>query len=327
MKKMKLNLAVLTTLMLTACSGGGSSYHSKTEHHSYVAEHKSVTTSVSSNVLTKQKSSVKTIPTELKKPVTPQRNEINNQPKGEMAEKVSDQTVFGRLATYPQEVYNTNCKYCTNYSNAHLVQIKLEGREITVMPMRESLNQTHKIQTLRDDNGNLFGYYGGVRLSELVQSVAHPSEKELMYYYLPLLDFDKTNQSVQPSQNMSYNGKMYYTKVKTLANVLEATVTARYNHTNKNISMEIQNEEMDLELISNKFKPREPVTVQQGQQNNVFGLLYDKNQKQVVGQFDGGIYGASGEILVGKTQSNNIGASTQGREDWIGVVGAKGKPN
>lgn len=324
MKKMKLNLTVLMAFILTACSSGGSRHHSNINHSSPSKKNEAPVVSANNNIPNSQAKKEQAENTELGQN-NPAHQPLDKpiigeavQPIQPMNQAMGDQAVFNRLSSYPKELHDNR-----------VARIELNGRDIALMPVRENISiNGSRIHTLRDNQGNLFGYYGAATMSESVQSWRHPDEKDVKYYYLPLLDFDRSNQSVQPSQNMRYDGKMYYAYVEAPVQSLEATVVAHYNRTNKGLSMEIYNRNgMDLELREGKYSNRRYVVLSGDQQNNVFGALYDKNTRAVVGQFDGGIYGASGEILVGKTQSNNIGASTQGREDWIGVVGAKGKPN
>ncbi|MDG6330118.1 hypothetical protein P9991_10860, partial [Glaesserella parasuis] len=54
---------------------------------------------------------------------------------------------------------------------------------------------------------------------------------------------------------------------------------------------------------------------------SIFTKLYlmDGKPKKVAGQFDGGLYGKNGEILLGKAKNEDI---TKKENNWEGVIGA-----
>lgn len=324
---MKLYLAILSTLMITACSSGGGSGNSSNMTHNSPSE-----TNKSASIITNSMESNQPEPEQKPEKEQQIKTNENNQVENNKVPKPVNKPQISVPAPQPianpytddNTVFNKLTKMPSDLNGNHFLSIELSGQHIQLVPSKDNvtINSNH-IHTLRDNKGNLFGYYGDATLSESVVDIYNPSEKKAKHSYAALLDYDRNNTPIQPTQNIRYDGSMYYNYINIPAQSLKATVVGIYKSDNKRLAMEIYNQQdMDLELREDHNKRDVAVLANLDNEHfdNISGKLYNKDN-QFVGEFNGGIYGNMGEILIGKTKSRE----EQGERAWKGIVGATGK--
>lgn len=220
----------------------------------------------------------------------------------------NDQTRFERL--------NRNGAYGGEIINSSLISLKLEGKEIALIPQKDNIkiSEDSELITLRSIDGNLLGYYGYAKISEISKNDF--GEFSAKHTYLPLFEIDPEVEKIRPAQNMTYQGKMFYHYLQIPEQSLEAGVTAVYQANTKRISVEISDTQGNLWNI--RDGGRDGVEVSES--GDVVGRLY--TNKVPSGEFIGGIYGKNGELLVAKTKYED---HQDPQKSWKGVVGAIGK--
>ncbi|MDY2947132.1 MAG: hypothetical protein SOS93_04770 [Mannheimia varigena] len=121
------------------------------------------------------------------------------------------------------------------------ISLKLDGEKVKIFPVVSTIalnNEKDTIEILTDHEGRLLGYFGYAMLSKEIQSLNHPDEKDAEYANLPLLKMDESQRTL-PSQDMEYFGKFYYHYTQKPVESLEGSVSARYNHSDKKIGINI----------------------------------------------------------------------------------------
>lgn len=327
MNNMKLHVAILTTMMMSACGGSGGGNGTSSASSEGIA-HSLSKPKTSEIVSVHNTSTPQAHKAPINLPKVNQSEDKDNTPKRLEASHIAISSPLPIQKVNPytddQTIFRTFNHMPSDLNGNRFVNIELNGQHIHLMPLKESvtINGTH-LHTLRDHQGKLFGYYGDATISEHVVDIYNPSEKKANYTYVSLLDYDRSRTPIQPTQDIRYDGTMYYNYIDIPVQSLSATVVAIYRGNDKRLSMEIYNQQdMDLELREN-HNTRDVLVLANPNNDyfdNISGKLYNK-QNQFVGEFIGGIYGDMAEILIGKTQSRE----EQGNQAWKGVVGATGK--
>ncbi|QIW16251.1 hypothetical protein A4G20_07850 [Pasteurellaceae bacterium RH1A] len=178
-----------------------------------------------------------------------------------------------------------------------------------------------KVETLRDSQGNLVGYYGYALVNHLKQNEDEPDKFEGLApkdYYLFSAD-ERQKHRPETQATLHYEGKMFYRYNEDNLTPKTAEVFAQYKGENKTASMWIKDGANRWYLTENrvgnlKAAQREVDVSEDG----VFSghLLHDKTGEATKvtpdGNFVGGFYGSQGDVLVGEANGLN----------WKGVVGA-----
>lgn len=317
-KVKKLSLTLLSSLVLVACGGG-----SKGTHHQTSTKTEVKTETKKSETLQPQAGnnrSIKTQPTEVykkseaeqaksEKKLTEDKQAkhlLSNPDKTAepVSQKLSDSEIFGRFS-----------KNGGHYDANAWMSINLDGTELKLAGLSDAHLNAQQIHTLRDSDGQLVGYYGYAALSKTKPSQYHPEENVAEYKYMALREAREEARSV-PNVDMTYRGKMYYALDSAPQQALEADVSANYRNASKSISIEIagQSDRSGWHLTTNT-----PQSVSEN--GSIFTQLYTRENGKLVkaGQFDGGLYGKNGEILLGEAKHED---STKQENNWKGAVGA-----
>ncbi|MDG6831305.1 hypothetical protein [Glaesserella parasuis] len=297
----KLSITLLASCILVACGGGGSSGGhqqavDKTENpitNQQVSEN---------NPQSLDKNNASKAPEakedkQIKEPIVGKQSKEKIEPP---SQQLSDQDIW--------QGFSKNGGY---YDANNWVSITLEGKEIKLAPVSGSHSNNSKMNTLRDADGNLVGYYGYATLNKIKENQYKPGEKDVERKYMALLEAREEAKTL-PTHDLSYQGKMYYALNAAPEQAKEANVTATYRHMNKSILINI------YDVNGNNLTTNQTNVSENG---SIFTKLYlmDGKPKKVAGQFDGGLYGKNGEILLGKAKNEDI---TKKENNWEGVIGA-----
>ncbi|MDG6370481.1 hypothetical protein [Glaesserella parasuis] len=297
----KLSITLLASCILVACGGGGSSGGhqqavDKTENpitNQQVSEN---------NPQSLDKNNASKAPEakedkQIKEPIVGKQSKEKIEPP---SQQLSDQDIW--------QGFSKNGGY---YDANNWVSITLEGKEIKLAPVSGSHSNNSKMNTLRDADGNLVGYYGYATLNKIKENQYKPGEKDVERKYMALLEAREEAKTL-PTHDLSYQGKMYYALNAAPEQAKEANVTATYRHMNKSILINI------YDVDGNNLTTNQTNVSENG---SIFTKLYlmDGKPKKVAGQFDGGLYGKNGEILLGKAKNEDI---TKKENNWEGVIGA-----
>ncbi|MDO9832158.1 hypothetical protein Q7381_09760 [Glaesserella parasuis] len=217
---------------------------------------------------------------------------------------VSDQTIWSHFS-----------KNGGHHDANAWISINLDGKELMLVEVDRSQLNNKQIHTLRDIDGELVGYYGYAALSKIMPSPYHPEENIAKYKYMALQEAKDDARSI-PNVDMTYRGTMYYALDTAPQQALEADVSANYKNANKSISIDIFGKAERSDWYLTTHKPQEV-----GSDGSVFAQLYTRENGKLIkaGQFDGGLYGKNGEILLGKAKNEDI---TKQENNWKGVIGA-----
>ncbi|MDG6295481.1 hypothetical protein Q7370_09225 [Glaesserella parasuis] len=301
-KTKKLSITLLASCILVACGGGGSSGGhqqavDKTENpitNQQVSEN---------NPQSLDKNNASKAPEakedkQIKEPIVGKQSKEKIEPP---SQQLSDQDIW--------QGFSKNGGY---YDANNWVSITLEGKEIKLAPVSGSHSNNSKMNTLRDADGNLVGYYGYATLNKIKENQYKPGEKDVERKYMVLLEAREEAKTL-PTHDLSYQGKMYYALNDAPEQAKEANVTATYKHMNKSISINIYGVNGN-DLTTNQTNVSE--------NGYIFTRLYLMGKPRIpAGQFDGGLYGKSGEILLGKAKNEDATPHTP-QKNWEGVIGA-----
>ncbi|MDG6288493.1 hypothetical protein P9Z51_04935 [Glaesserella parasuis] len=300
----KLSITLLASCILVACGGGGSSGGhqqavDKTENpitNQQVSEN---------NPQSLDKNNASKAPEakedkQIKEPIVGKQSKEKIEPP---SQKLSDQDIW--------KDFSKNGGY---YDANNWVSITLEGEEIQLAPVSGSHSNNSKMNTLRDADGNLVGYYGYATLSKTKPNPYKPDEKNVERKYMALLEAREDAKTL-PTHDLSYQGKMYYALNNVPEQAKEADVTATYKHMNKSILINIYN------VNGNNLTTNQTNVSENGSIPLTRLYLMDGKPKKVAGQFEGGLYGKSGEILLGKAKQEDSTPNTP-QNNWEGVIGA-----
>ncbi|MDP0404174.1 hypothetical protein Q7Y93_08105 [Glaesserella parasuis] len=300
-KTKKLSITLLASCILVACGGGSSGGHQqavdKTENpitNQQVSEN---------NPQSLDKNNASKAPEakedkQIKEPIVGKQSKEKIEPP---SQQLSDQDIW--------QGFSKNGGY---YDANNWVSITLEGKEIKLAPVSGSHSNNSKMNTLRDADGNLVGYYGYATLNKIKENQYKPGEKDVERKYMALLEAREEAKTL-PTHDLSYQGKMYYALNDAPEQAKEANVTATYKHMNKSISINIYGVNGN-DLTTNQTNVSE--------NGYIFTRLYLMGKPKIpAGQFDGGLYGKSGEILLGKAKNEDATPHTP-QKNWEGVIGA-----
>ncbi|MDG6833024.1 hypothetical protein ACI3O6_08600 [Glaesserella parasuis] len=299
-KTKKLSITLLASCILVACGGGSSGGHQqavdKTENpitNQQVSEN---------NPQSLDKNNASKAPEakedkQIKEPIVGKQSKEKIEPP---SQKLNDQDIW--------QGFSKNGGY---YDANNWVSITLEGKEIKLAPVNGSNSNNSKMNTLRDADGNLVGYYGYATLNKIKENQYKPGEKDVERKYMALLEAREDAKTL-PTHDLSYQGKMYYALKDAPEQAKEANVTATYRHMNKSILIDIYDVNGN-DLTTNKIEVSE--------NGSIFTRLYLKDKRTPAGEFKGGLYGKSGEILLGEAKNEDSRPNTS-QNNWKGVIGA-----
>lgn len=351
----KLMASLVASVVLTACSGGGSSGSSpkpnsestpKVDMSAPKAEQpkKEEAPQADSPKAEKPKSIA---PLMMENPKVEKQKENNLQ---EKSPKADEPQVMDPKLDYPQKD-DQKLEEPKNKSNAEILKelgvkditsgiisisdivlnLKLDEKnnvEISLLnedSNRDNLTITNKIssskiKTLNDSTGKLLGYYGYIQLSQVIQGEREGIDNINLkdHYLLSMSDSEKR----RPDNSLEYKGNMFYQYTESSNEKLEAIVSAKYNHIDKKLSMEIFGKGDDYWRLGNFGSTKLPIGKVDGAfVGNDGTILNSKLYSKIEGDpsklapdanFSGGIFGKNGEVLVGSA----IG------QKWQGVIGA-----
>lgn len=194
--------------------------------------------------------------------------------------------------------------------------------ELQVLPPHSFVGMPN-LETLRDSDGKLIGYYGHVRYSEQSIDINKEEQASLREYFLQDID-TSTKQQPEGMGDIVYQGKMIYRYDSNRNHADEALVKATYHGRDKTLGMRITTKNQDIWTLHNGKTQNSPAFVSVGEDGSIGGhLMFTHNQDskpKFNGQFTGGLYGKNGSVLAGE-------ASFEDRENgWKGVVGATAVP-
>ncbi|OSI18963.1 hypothetical protein BV912_09435 [Neisseria dumasiana] len=234
----------------------------------------------------------------------------NSDPQAEA--RPSDQEVFSRLSPYAKGGLITDgfFKMIFNEGSKKIELDIIQPHHFTGQP---------QIETLRDIEGALVGYYGYARVAE--QRLDDNREQYAVdhHYFMHYADPTLMKRPVG-LENITYNGKMLYQYKAYPNNPSEADVEAVYSGKDKTLSMTITSREDGVWKLHQDRTPKSPAFVNVDESGNVAGnLMFLSNESTKVvpdGHFIGGLYGKNGSVLNGRAFSE------QRDKEWQGVVGA-----
>ncbi|WP_107854945.1 hypothetical protein [Neisseria weaveri] len=202
-----------------------------------------------------------------------------------------------------------------------LINLALSGQDkkINLQVLEPYYLVNEKVETLRDQAGNLVGYYGYVRVSEQKEDLLREEKRtDLRGLYIHDVVDGLQKQPVGVGQ-IAYKGKMLYEYAEQ-PNLLEADVSAIYYADTKRVSMDIHDRAGGKwDLRKDRWsRKHELVGVEDTGAVSGYLFFHDKenNTPKYNGNFTGGFYGENGSVLTGHaTFENNKGG-------WKGVIGA-----
>ncbi|MDD2166500.1 hypothetical protein N5886_08490 [Glaesserella parasuis] len=304
-KTKKLSITLLASCILVACGGGGSSGGhqqavDKTENpitNQQVSENNPQSLDKNNGSKAPEAKEEK----QIKEPIVGEQSKEKIEPP---SQKLSDQDIW--------HDFSKNGGY---YDANNWVSITLADKEIQLAPVNGSHLNDSKMNTLRDADGNLVGYYGYATLSKIKPNPYKPDEKDVERKYMALQEVTAREEAkTRPTHDLYYRGKMYYALNDVPEQAKEADVTATYRHMNKSILIGIYN------MNGNDLTTNETKVSENGSIPLTRLYLMDK-PKIAAGQFEGGLYGKSGEILLGEAKNDDVTPNTP-QNNWKGVIGA-----
>lgn len=300
-KTKKLSITLLASCILVACGGGGSSggHQQAVDKTGNPITNQQVS---ENNPQSLDKNNASKAPEakedkQIKEPIVGEQSKEKIEPP---SQRLSD-----------QDIWHGFSKDGGYYDANNWVSITLEGKEIKLAPVSGSHSNNSKMNTLRDADGNLVGYYGYATLNKIKENQYKPGEKDVERKYMALLEAREEAKTL-PTHDLSYQGKMYYALNDAPEQAKEADVTATYRHTNKSILISIYG------VNGNNLTTNQTNVSENG---SIFTRLYLKDKRTPAGEFKGGLYGKSGEILLGEAKNEDSRPNTS-QNNWKGVIGA-----
>lgn len=177
-----------------------------------------------------------------------------------------------------------------------------------------------QIDTLRDSNGKLIGYYGyaALNLPQKNDYDGSYDSAQSEYHHLQHADSSLMRRPVADS-DINYRGHMYYNYASHPADFLQADVSATYHGRDKTMSMMMHDQSGGMWTLHQDRSPRSSERVAVDERGSVGGHLFFHAQSggrpTINGHFNGGFYGTNGSVLTGR-------AAHEGSNAWQGVVGA-----
>ena len=236
-------------------------------------------------------------------------------PKAEEPKPNPDQEVFNRLSLQTKDgvVLENLFKLVLREGTKKI--------ELDVVPPH-SFTGTPKIETLRDIDGTLVGYYGYARVSEQKEDKLRDDQYAADRHFF--IQYADSHQLQQPAglSDIRYQGKMFYQYKNYPNNAEEATVNALYSVANKTLGMTIVSDK-DGAWTLHQGRERSSPALASVTEGRVAGhLMFSGNGKDTEtrlmpdGVFVGGFYGKNGSVLTGKAHFDDK------EKGWEGVVGA-----
>ncbi|MDU8924451.1 hypothetical protein RYD26_05925 [Pasteurellaceae bacterium LIM206] len=200
--------------------------------------------------------------------------------------------------------------------------LMLENKNIDLKLMDENKYLFYKdgkqLETLRDKDGNLVGYYGYAVVGEKYAKNGY-EELDGITFSPYLLQNTDDSQKQKPITTANYSGKMFYRhKGDSQLEVSEAEVNATFNAQDNTVSMNLRNNEKDDRWYlheGNAFRNAKNANPAHVNEDGSFSgtLLKSESDKLTQdGNFSGGFFGKDGSVLTGRAEGQN----------WKGVVGA-----
>ncbi|MDH2999122.1 hypothetical protein A1D22_04495 [Pasteurellaceae bacterium LFhippo2] len=195
----------------------------------------------------------------------------------------------------------------------NFVSLEIEGKQLALATLDSATMQMKRseVETLRDSQGKIVGYYGYGIVEQENASIFADSNN---FHYLIVNGKDTKERPIEMNHNMTYQGKMFYRYSNEPKDVLSATVNAAYNADEKQVSMNIKGADQEWILKGEDESPNVDV-----EDNMILGELYTKDG-QANGDFDGEFLGKQGEVIIGVA---GFVDHENPKQSWEGVVGAK----
>lgn len=203
------------------------------------------------------------------------------------------------------------------------IKIVLDKSEIN----RDSLKVTNAIptqdiKTLKDSSGKLLGYYGYMQLSQVRQDESYSTDSLNLsnYYLLSMNEQEKT----RPSKSLTYKGTMIYGYSSVANNKLEAEVQAQYDHSNKKLSMQIFGQDKEHWRLAEASGSNVKLSLNQfskvtvSENGDINGRLYLEENSSSKFIPDANFSGG----IFGKNGEVLAGKAESIKGEWQGVIGA-----
>ncbi|WP_427838512.1 transferrin-binding protein-like solute binding protein [Actinobacillus pleuropneumoniae] len=203
------------------------------------------------------------------------------------------------------------------------IKIVLDKSEIN----RDSLKVTNAIptqdiKTLKDSSGKLLGYYGYMQLSQVRQDESYSTDSLNLsnYYLLSMNEQEKT----RPSKSLTYKGTMIYGYSSVANNKLEAEVQAQYDHSNKKLSMQIFGQDKEHWRLAEASGSNVKLSLNQfskvtvSENGDINGRLYLEENSSSKFIPDANFSGG----IFGKNGEVLAGKAESINNSWQGVIGA-----
>lgn len=305
--KVKSLSLIIGILMIGACGGGGGGGHKPTTQNTPTAP-----------TPTPQPTPNTTNPAPSTPIITPQPSTPTIQADADILKQLNLRTYAHGIVDDAQLVLNTD----TGEINIQLLPDPSAQTKTTFF------GNDPQIHTLRNNMGQLVGYYGYAGLNKLKKDdFGDYSLASQQYLYVQDMDEQQAKRpDISSNQQIDYTGKMLYRYNDTDATLRTADVQASYFGKDKTLSMNIEAYEQGASklwtLHKEKIAKSSP-RVEVDEQGKMSGYLFaNETEKKVFsGHFSGGLYGINGEVLTGSVQHEEN--NTMKME---GVIGATAKP-
>ncbi|EFM99831.1 transferrin-binding protein-like solute binding protein [Actinobacillus pleuropneumoniae] len=274
----KLIAGLVAGLVLTACSGGGSS-GSSSKPNSELTPKVDMSAPKAEQPKKEEVPQADNSKAEEPKEMAPQVDSPKAEEPKNMAPqmgnpKLNDPQVMAPKMDNPQKDAPKGEELSKDKSNAEILKelgvkdinsgiinnadvvlnLKIDEKDhITVVLDKDKINRNHlkvtntisaqDIKTLKDSSGKLLGYYGYMQLNQVRQDENYSDEKVSLneYYLLSMNDADK----IRPTKSISYKGDMFYSYKDVGNQKLKASVEASYDDATKKVSMKVFGENND----------------------------------------------------------------------------------
>ncbi|ABN74832.1 membrane protein [Actinobacillus pleuropneumoniae] len=193
--------------------------------------------------------------------------------------------------------------------------------------MRDNLTINNKIagsdiRTLKDSSGRLLGYYGYVQLNQVTQDSRDPDNYKHQFenhYLLSMNDAEK----ILPEKSLEYKGSMIYGYNTSGNEKLTAEVNAKYDSSTKKLSMKVYDNDRYWklgEVMSNNVRlPEEKVDgVKVDSDGTINARLYLSTEEPLKLTPDANFSGG----IFGKNGEVLAGKAESIKGEWQGVIGA-----
>lgn len=316
-------LTLLSTMLLTACGGSGSSGNTQPEkplQNNNVSTNQQGLPSVTSNQSNKEKQDEQPSHKNQQVDKTKPTLNITSEPKLEATPEKPNNKIDHPLTN--TAIFDSLSRNGGSFESGEWVSLKLDDNEnIQVLPLHEKMEFSGKeAEALFDKSGQLLGYLGYASFSHIKPNINNLDDEIVAHYSFPMLEMDPSQKTERINDmtnvDISYRGKFYYTYADRAVATLEGDVAATYRAKDNRLFLELfgqNNEHWDLKENANQRG------VNVAENGSVFGQMYEGKTRNAT--FDGGIYGKNGEVLSGKLIYEDH--SPTENNSWKGVLGAK----